>query len=89
MVQFFQDQCFTPYDLTFTIEEHLDGNWINLVKPLGFVALLLFLLSLLLLCIYISWATWESKKLVESKKNDTSDDKSFGTNPVLDNNIRE
>lgn len=91
MVQFFQDQCFTPYDLTFTIEEHLDGNWMNLVKPLGFVALSLFLLSLLLLCTYTSWATWESKKLVDSKNNDTADSKSFETNPALavDNNIRE
>lgn len=66
MVQFYQDQCFTPFDLSSTIDEHLGGRWTNLVRPLGIIALLLFCVSLLLFYAYISWAKWQSKKLIKA-----------------------
>jgi hypothetical protein len=56
MVQLFADQCFREYQLTYTIEQHLDGDWKNIVKPLGVVANLLFLFSLVLLYVFRSWA---------------------------------
>mmetsp|Transcript_16023 Transcript_16023/g.30228 ORF Transcript_16023/g.30228 Transcript_16023/m.30228 type:complete len:866 (-) Transcript_16023:328-2925(-) len=56
MVQLFADQCFREYQLTYTIEQHLDGDWKNIVKPLGIVANILFLFSLILLYLYRSWA---------------------------------
>ena len=56
LVQLFADKCFTEYQLTYTIDEHLDGDWKNLVKPLGIVANILLLVSCLLLYIFRSWA---------------------------------
>lgn len=56
LVQLFQSECFTEYQLTYTIDEHLDGDWKNLVKPLGIVANVLMLISVLLLIIFRQWA---------------------------------
>ncbi len=56
IVQLFQEDAFTPYQLTYTIDRHLGGNWLNLVKPLGWIALLLFTLSLVLFSFVITWA---------------------------------
>mmetsp|Transcript_20090 Transcript_20090/g.29612 ORF Transcript_20090/g.29612 Transcript_20090/m.29612 type:complete len:857 (+) Transcript_20090:192-2762(+) len=56
MVQLFADLCFTEYQLTYTIEQHLDGDWKNLVKPLGIVANCLLLGSVVLLYGFRSWA---------------------------------
>ena len=72
MVQFFQDLCFTRYELTYTIDENLGGKWTNLVKPLGFVAILLFLASLLLLFFFQSWATIESKKRIRTEAENSN-----------------
>lgn len=56
MVQLFQDGAFTPYQLTYTISQHLNGDWKNLVKPLGLVVLLLFAASILFYTVFHSWA---------------------------------
>ncbi len=56
MVQLFQEDAFTSYQLTDTIETKLNGDWTNLVKPLGFVALLLFAASLVVFSIFQCWA---------------------------------
>jgi len=61
MVQLFADLCFAEYQLTYTIEQHLDGDWKNLVKPLGIVANLLLLLSVVLLYGFRSWAMVRAK----------------------------
>ena len=53
----FNSECFREYDLMYTIEENLDGNWTNIVEPLGRVALVLFAISYSLLFIFESWAT--------------------------------
>jgi len=55
MVQFFSSLCFVEYQLTYTIADHLDGDWKNIVMPLGAVANLLFLASLILLLGFRSW----------------------------------
>lgn len=65
MVQLFGNQCFAPYQLTYTIDEHLGGNWTNLVLPLGWCAIGLFLLSCLLLYAFITWANYRAKALAE------------------------
>jgi len=55
-VQLFSQDCFIPYKLTDTIEAKLHGNWKNLVKPLGWVSLLLFTISIVLCCLFYFWA---------------------------------
>jgi hypothetical protein len=63
LVQFFMSQCFTEYQLTYTIEEHLDGDWKKLVKPLGVVANGLLLASCFFLYIFRSWAMVSSTNI--------------------------
>jgi TRAP-type C4-dicarboxylate transport system permease small subunit len=57
MVMLFSNRCFADYQLDYTIEENLDGNWKNLVLPLGWYSMLFFLISCTLLCIFLSWAS--------------------------------
>lgn len=52
----FNEQCFAEYDLMYTIDEHLDGQWHNLVFPLGWYALLLTVIATVFLLIFKSWA---------------------------------
>jgi len=56
LVQLFSDDCFADYQLTYTIDQHLDGEWTNIVKPLGWKALILFAVSVVLLQIFTTWA---------------------------------
>ena len=53
----FNSQCFREYDLMYTIREHLEGQWTNIVEPLGRVALLLFASAYALLYVFEKWAT--------------------------------
>ena len=55
-VQLFSPECFVPYKLTDTIRVDLHGNWKNLVKPLGWISILLFVISLFLFFIFYMWA---------------------------------
>ena len=55
-LQSLQELCFAEYQLTYTIDEHLGGDWTTLVLPLGLVAIGLFLVSVALLQIFTSWA---------------------------------
>jgi len=56
LVQLFASECFRDYEITFTIDKNLDGDWKNIVKPLGLVAIILLLLSCTLLYIFRHWA---------------------------------
>ena len=56
MVQLFPNLCFSDYELTYTIDKHLDGDWKNLVLPFGTLAIIFFLVSCVLLQFYIWWA---------------------------------
>ena len=56
MVQLFQEDAFTTYELTYTIDKHLQGDWKNLVKPLGMVSLLLLVTSIFSFLIFLAWA---------------------------------
>lgn len=67
MVLLFQSQCFAEYELTFTIDENLDGDWTNLILPLGRVALLLFMISMGFLLIFIMWAKRKSARVSKSR----------------------
>lgn len=64
MVQLFSNACFADYQLTYTIEEHLDGNWLNLVKPTGWYAILLFFVSGAFLSGFVIWANVSSDRCV-------------------------
>ena len=57
VVQLFASSCFVEYELTSTIDTHLDGDWKNIVKDLGFVAIIIFLVSILFLLFFTSWAS--------------------------------
>jgi len=62
LVQLFADDCFVEYQLTYTISEHLNGDWKNIVLPLGTVALILFGISAALLLMFTSWAKRGARK---------------------------
>lgn len=53
---FFAGYCFRDYQITYTIKDNLDGDWTTLVKPLGIVANLIFLVSIVLMVIFSAWA---------------------------------
>jgi hypothetical protein len=61
MVQVFASDCFEEYDLTYSIDEHLNGDWKNLVKPLGVVANVLFATSVVQIYIFRTWAMVSAK----------------------------
>ncbi len=65
LVTLFPAQCFRDYQLTYTIETHLDGDWTTLVKPLGNVANGIFVASLLLFYGFRSWANVSLMRNVE------------------------
>merc|ERR1712038_50643 len=68
VVQLFQEDAFTPYQLTYTIEKHLHGDWKNLVKPLGLVALILFGVSIVLFMVFVHWANGIVDKKLGAQK---------------------
>jgi hypothetical protein len=55
MVQFLSSLCFVEHELTDSIYENLEGNVANLFLPLGWVAIGLFLASIVFLQIFIRW----------------------------------
>ena len=57
MVQLFSTDCFAEYELTYTIDTHLDGSWLHIVKPLGSLAMIFFLVSLILYYCFYVWAS--------------------------------
>ncbi len=57
MFQLFHEDAFTSYQLTDTVDKNLGGNWKNLIKPLGWFALLLFSISTCLQVVFNMWAT--------------------------------
>lgn len=88
LVQLFAAECFTEYQLTYTIDEHLNGDWKNLVKPLGVVANALFVSSLTMFCIFRSWARVRSKQIARINYADSNNtgfgDKIDGQNKMFD-----
>eukprot|EP00978_Attheya_sp_CCMP212_P008618 scaffold20255_cov64-Attheya_sp.AAC.1 len=82
MVNLFQANCFTEYELTDTIEEELDGDWTNLVLPLGRVALLLFAISLTLFYVFKKWATHKAAVLVDQMEQLTDEDTTPNTSSL-------
>lgn len=64
MVQLFARSSFAEYELTYTIDNNLDGDWTNLLLPMGRIACLLFLISCILVYSYIKWAEYEARKMM-------------------------
>jgi len=71
LVQLFSMDCFVPYKLTDTIAVELHGNWLNLVKPLGWIALSLFTASLFLFAVFYMWAKGKANEKCR-KADDTT-----------------
>lgn len=65
LVTLFPSECFRDYQLTYTIETHLDGDWTTLVKFLGNVANGIFVFSCLL---FFGFRSWASRKATEKCK---------------------
>lgn len=66
LVQLFSVDCFANYQLTYTIEEHLDGDWLNLILPLGRLACLIFVVSCVFLYGFVKWAKKEAQRLLDA-----------------------
>jgi len=66
MVQIFASRCFVPHSLTDTIDGNLEGNATNLFLPLGWVAMILFLVSCVFLYIFQVWGKKQAKILASS-----------------------
>merc|ERR1712038_1283641 len=62
MVTFFASYCFNEFQLTDSIETTLDGDWRNLTKPLGTVANILLVVSVVLLQLFVSWVNHNARK---------------------------
>ncbi len=69
MVLFFSTYCYRDYELTNTIETHLDGNWLTMIKPLGHVSHGLFVVSLFLFYGFRNWASVSSSSFVKKMEN--------------------
>jgi len=66
MVQLFADNCFVEYQLTYTIDKHLDGDWKNIVLRPGAVSLILFAISVVLQQVFTTWANRVARKQILS-----------------------
>ena len=62
-VQLFTSNCFVEYNITDSIDEKLGGNVANLFLPLGWAAVVLFIGSMILLGIFVSWGKVRAKVL--------------------------
>ena len=56
LLALFNAQCFAEYDLMYTISEHLGGKWHNLVRPLGWYAMILLGIATVFLALFQVWA---------------------------------
>ena len=65
-VQIFGDQAFKSYQLTDTIDNRLGGDWKNIVEPLGLVSMCLLALSIVLLQLFMYWASVSEVIVVKS-----------------------
>jgi len=70
MVQLFASLCFAEYELTYTIDENLDGDWKNFLLPLGRTACVLFIISCVEVYGYTSWAGCEARKFMAQNHHD-------------------
>jgi hypothetical protein len=66
LVQLFSKECFAPYQLTYTIDKHLGGDWTNLFLPLGQIACFMFIISCGLLVAFKKWVSRAAKVLYEN-----------------------
>jgi hypothetical protein len=87
MVQLFLSECFTEYQMTYTISANLDGDWTNLVKPLGKLAMSLFLLSVGLYYCYSFWVKARTAERVSGKSKVSSAIYPEENTPQTDYNI--
>ena len=66
LVQLFPASCYADFELTDTVDDALDGDWKKLVKPLGMLSIICFLLSFLLYYVYeYGWAVKQVANLQE------------------------
>lgn len=73
LVQLFPSMCFVDHTLTDSIDENLGGNVANLFLPMGLAAVGLFIGSMILLGMFMSWGKVRARTLMPStpfKQND-------------------
>jgi hypothetical protein len=73
LVQLFTSMCFVDHTLTDSIDENLGGNVANLFLPMGWAAVGLFIGSMILLGMFMSWGKVSARTLRPStpfKQND-------------------
>eukprot|EP00980_Cylindrotheca_fusiformis_P002222 scaffold517_cov119-Cylindrotheca_fusiformis.AAC.5 len=75
MVQLFANSSFADYQLTYTIDENLDGDWTNILLPLGRTASLLFVVSCIQLYGYTTWASCKARQLMARRNEDDDYDR--------------
>eukprot|EP00546_Thalassionema_frauenfeldii_P009974 CAMPEP_0178923206 /NCGR_PEP_ID=MMETSP0786-20121207/16588_1 /TAXON_ID=186022 /ORGANISM="Thalassionema frauenfeldii, Strain CCMP 1798" /LENGTH=256 /DNA_ID=CAMNT_0020597671 /DNA_START=333 /DNA_END=1099 /DNA_ORIENTATION=+ len=63
---FWDEQCFVEYQLSYTIQEHLDGNVLNFVLPLGWWSMGLALLAGLLQGFV--FGVWAPRRVVSAQQ---------------------
>lgn len=56
IVTFLGNLCFMKFEITDTIEDALDGDWLNFILPLGRLSLLMFVVSLILYTVFYLWS---------------------------------
>uniref|UniRef100_A0A7S0C0J6 Uncharacterized protein n=1 Tax=Proboscia inermis TaxID=420281 RepID=A0A7S0C0J6_9STRA len=56
MVFLFPEYCFVEFGLTSTIERDLNGNFLNLIQPMGILSCALLAISCSLLAIFLHWS---------------------------------
>jgi len=61
LVMVFTNSCFKPFEMSDTIEGALDGDGWSLVKPLGWVSILLFLFATFELVVFNKWADGQAQ----------------------------
>jgi len=69
--QFFSSTCFVPFQMTDTIEDTLDGDWTNIVTPVGRVVLLVWAISVVNLIIFRLWAARRAHGYHQDRKAGT------------------
>lgn len=80
MVQLFPNDTFAEYQLTDTIDKALEGDWKKLVKPIGFISIILFSASIFFLVIFVSWANFTTKSVAQDRMEMTTNENNLEQN---------
>jgi hypothetical protein len=69
----FGEESFQDFNIMDTIDDHLGGNWLNIFKPMGRIALLICFVSFLFFQMFKMWANSATNKAIAESKSGESD----------------